>query len=137
MIVIDTSVLSAALGRKRVPAAGAEASAVAALKKLVRSKARLGLPGVVLQELLSRISDRAVFERLRVRLQGLDLLLADEEDHVLAAEIANACLRGGVAAATVDCLIAATTIRAGGRLLTTDPDFGHIARCCELELQPI
>jgi predicted nucleic acid-binding protein len=133
MIVVDTSVLSGALGRKARPR-GKEADAVEAFKKLVRSKSRLGVPGIVVQEVLSKISDRDVFERLRVRLQGLELLLADADDHVLAAEIANDCLRAGVAATTIDCLIAATTIRAGARLLTTDGDFAAIARHSSLEI---
>jgi predicted nucleic acid-binding protein len=134
VIVLDTSVLSGALGRKRTPERGAEAEAISTFKKLLRSKSRLAIPGIVLQEVLSHIPDRALFDRLRVRLQGFELLLAGVEEHALAAEIAGACLRGGVAAATVDCLIAATTIRAGGRLLTTDPDFRLIARHCDLEL---
>ncbi len=134
MIVVDTSVLSAALGRKRGRPEGPEAQAVAAFRRLVRSKAALGIPGVVVQEVLSRISNEAMFEAVRLRLGGLEVLLAGVEDHVLAAEISNGCLRAGVAAATVDCLIAATTIRAGGRLLTTDPDFGRMARTCSLEL---
>ena len=134
MIVVDTAVLSGAIGRKRARARGAEASAVAAFKTLVRSKMRLALPGIVLQEILSRVADRDLCDALRRRLQGLELLLAEEEDHVLAAEIANDCLRGGVTAATVDCLIAAITIRASAQLLTTDPDFARIARWSSLQL---
>ena len=50
MIVVDTSVLSGALGRKRVGASGAEAVAVAEFKRLVRSRRALGVPGIVYQE---------------------------------------------------------------------------------------
>ncbi len=134
MIVVDTSVLSGALGRKAVRPASVEGRALGAFKRLLRSKTRLGIPGIVMQELLSRVSDAEMFARLRVRLQGLEVLLAGEHEHVLAAEIANDCLRRGVTAATVDCLIAATTISVPGELLSTDPDFADIARCSGLRL---
>jgi len=137
MTIVDTSVLSGALERKKQPFREIEARAIVEFKRLVRSKSTIGIPGIVKQELLSCVSDPIMFEKLRVRTQGFELLLADESTHVAAAEIANACLRGGVTPATVDCLIAATAIQAGARLLTVDPDFGFIAKHCALELVPL
>jgi predicted nucleic acid-binding protein len=134
MTIVDTSVLSGSLERKKPPFREIEARAIAEFKRLVRSKSTIGIPGIVKQELLSCVSDPRTFEKLRIRTQGFELLLADESIHVTAAEIANSCLRGGVSPATVDCLIAATAIHADAKLLTVDPDFGFMAKHCSLKL---
>lgn len=65
---------------------------------------------------------------------GFDLLLADRDTYLLAARIAAMCRGSGIATTTVDCLIAAQTLAAGGRLFTLDRDFEPIARRCGLRL---
>ena len=93
------------------------------------------LPGIVLQELLSGVRSPRQFEALRRDLSLFRLLLADEGDHALAARIVNACAAAGVSVASIDALIAAITIRAGGHLLTCDSDFQRIADHTELRLR--
>jgi len=85
------------------------------------------LLGIVLQELLSGVRRPAERERLKALLDPFPMLLADRDAHLLAARISRACRAKGVAAATVDCLIAAQTIASGASLLTADQDFVRIA----------
>jgi predicted nucleic acid-binding protein len=62
--------------------------------------------------------------------------LAVAAEHDRAAQISNACRRGGITCSTVDALIAAMTISIKGDLLTTDADFQQIASVCDLSLYP-
>ncbi len=130
MIVVDTSVLSLAFRR---PTSRDLHPAALELKRLVVADEAVALPGVVLQEILSGISEKA-FTDLLGNLEGFPLLLAKAADHVLAGRIRNRCVAAGIAASAVDALIAAQTISAPGRLFTLDEDFALIALACNLEL---
>lgn len=122
MIVVDTSAWSRALRRS-----GSPQPAAILLDTLIRDGEPVALPGIVLQELLSGLRTPEAATRLARVLEPFPLLLADREHHLLAAEIANRCRARGVATTTPDTLIAATTMLAGGTLLTWDADFAHIA----------
>ena len=132
MIVLDTSVLSAAFRRRK--RTQAEPYAATLLRRLIGEDAPVGIPGIVLQELLSGIRASDQFDRLTTITRGFAILTADREHHVLAARLSNACRRTGVAATTIDCLIAAQTIAADGRLFTLDRDFRLMAPHCGLKL---
>ena len=75
MIVLDTSVLSAAFRRRRQ--SGAEARAVEALRRLLSADAPLAVPGIVLQELLAGVRTEEQFVRLRTLLEPFPLILAE------------------------------------------------------------
>jgi hypothetical protein len=107
------------------------------LRKLTREKEHLGVPGVVLQELLSGVKDLTQGERIKALMEGYPLLLATKEHHIEAANISNVCRRAGVSGATIDCLVAAQCIMLDGLLLTMDDDFKRISKCCGLRLYPI
>lgn len=94
----------------------------------------MAIPGIVLQELLSGVRTGDQFERLQAVAEGFPVLAAGRDDHVLAARISNACRTAGVSVTTIDCLIAAQTIVARGKLLTLDRDFARMAPYCGLEL---
>jgi predicted nucleic acid-binding protein len=133
LILLDTSVLSLAFRRRRrPPLAGPDMAAE--IERLIELDLPLAIPGVVIQELLSGIREAAQFRRLRRVLEGFPAIAATIVDHLAAAEIANACRAGGIAATTIDCLIAAQAVGADSSLFTLDQDFGHIASCCGLEL---
>ncbi len=132
VIVLDTSILSLAF-RRRPPDEGTPPQ-VAALRKLIADDVPLAVPGIVLQELLSGVRSREQFRKLQKAMTGFPLLLASEAHHVRAAEINNACRHRGVACSAIDALIAALTIKSGGRLFTTDGDFQRIATHCNLKL---
>lgn len=133
MILLDTSVLSRTL-RRRKP--GPDERALAAfLERLLASDVPVGLPGVVLQEILNGIRDEKAFTDLEGRLvSSFPIILATTADHVAAARLRNHCLTHGLTAATVDCLIAAVAIVGGHDLFTLDDDFRQIAKHAPLKL---
>jgi predicted nucleic acid-binding protein len=135
LIVLDTSVLSLAFRRRRgdsVPP-----PAVTELAGLIQRDEPLGVPGIVLQELLSGVRTDEQFQRLADLMAGFPLLPTRREDHLAAARISNACRRKGASASTIDCLIAAQTISMKGELFTVDRDFGEIAEHTRLSLYEI
>lgn len=132
MILVDTSVWSLAFRRRKIEAS--EPSEAQALRELIEADEEIALPGIVLQELLSGMREKAQFERLEEILAGFPLILATRESHIEAARIANACRSKGIATSAVDCLIAATAIEHNAVLLTSDRDFHKMADYCALRL---
>jgi predicted nucleic acid-binding protein len=131
VIVLDTSILSLAFRR---PQPVADSPPVTLLRKLIAGDVPLGVPGIVVQELLSGVRTERQFRTLRNALTGFPVLLATESHHFHAAEIFNSCRRHGIGCSTVDALIAALAVENGGMLFTADADFERIASCSELAL---
>jgi predicted nucleic acid-binding protein len=133
VILLDTSVVSAVLRRRRRGEREQElAGRVAAL---LDSDVVVGLPGIVFQELLSGIAERAQQERVLAAVrESFPVLLATEGDHLKAADLANWAARKGLALSTPDALIAAQTLNRRARLFTTDSDFGTLAGLAGLKL---
>jgi len=94
----------------------------------------VAIPGIVLQELLSGVRSDQQFRRLRSLLEAFPILTAERQDHILAAQISNACRRRGLSALTVDCLIAALALSRDAFLFTLDEDFTKLASICALKL---
>ena len=95
----------------------------------------LGLPGVVLQEVLSGLPSERAFRDLRAKLLGAFAIVpARVEDHLEAARLKNVCTSRGANVSGIDCLIAATTIAGGHELFTVDADFQAIRRLSNLKL---
>ena len=132
MIVLDTSLLSVAYRRPR--RTESLPRSVQRFRDLIADDAPMAIPGVVLQELLSGLKTLEGFRRVEDILSGFPLLLARRETHVEGARIRTRCRAKGIVASTVDCLIAAHAIEAGGELFTLDEDFTAIARHCGLKL---
>jgi predicted nucleic acid-binding protein len=101
---------------------------------LIEADEQIALPGIVLQEILSGIRERAQFERLEEVLAGFPVILATQKTHVEAAQISNRCRSKGIAISAVDCLIAAMAIEHNAQLLTSDTDFDYMANHCALRL---
>ncbi len=134
MIVLDTSLLSHAYRRSATTESSAE---VARLRALILDDADLVVPGIVLQELLSGVRGDATLRRLEDELASFRLLLADRETHVAAAALRSTCAAKGVAAASIDCLIAAHAVQVDAELFTLDDDFRHIATHSALRLHRV
>ena len=132
MILLDTSVLSLVFRRRR--RGEPEPQVAATLRHLVAEDAPMGVPGIVLQELLSGVRTAQEFDRLKDLMEGFPAMMARREDHVTGARIANACARKGVPTSTVDCLIAALAISRKAALFTLDTDFARMAPHCGLTL---
>ena len=135
MILVDTGVLSLAYRRRRRNEPEPRAAAV--LRRLIIDDVPLAIPGIVLQEVLSGIRAQAQFDRLRKMLESFPVVIAAEQHHIIAARIANACRGRGIAASSVDCLIAALAILNHDILFTLDEDFARMARACDLKLLSI
>ena len=135
MILLDTSVLSLAYRRRRRKAP--ESRCVTVLRRLIIDDVPLAIPGIVLQEILSGIRAQPQFDKLKRMLESFPVVVAAERHHVIAAQIANACRRKGIAASTVDCLIAALATSQRDILFTLDEDFNRIATVCDLKLLSI
>jgi predicted nucleic acid-binding protein len=132
MIVLDTSVLSRALRRKRH---SQQTDPVAAkLEIVLRENVPVTVPGIVFQEILSGVRTQEQFADLRDKLEAFPLLMASAADHVEAARLVNHCRTTGIAVTGVDALIAAMTIRIDGDLFTLDRDFARIAKSAPLKL---
>jgi predicted nucleic acid-binding protein len=133
LIVLDTSVLSLAFRRRHrgLPAAS---DTRFELERMIGEDWPLLVPGIVLQELLSGVREATEFARLRAVMGGFPVITATIADHLAAASVANACSAKGIAASSIDCLIATQTIGAGSSLFTLDEDFLRIATCCSLVL---
>ena len=133
MIHLDTSVLSAAF-RRKAPSQ-TDTTVARQLERLVGSGEAVGIPGIVLQEILSGIREPALFRRLKDDLvRGYPIVTANTGDHIMAAEIATTCREAGVAVASIDALIAALAINSRAQLFTLDADFTRIARHSALRL---
>jgi predicted nucleic acid-binding protein len=133
VILFDTSVLSRVFRRQR---SGPEERRLQGLfGELMASEAPLGLPGIVLQEVLSGIPSQKQFIDLKSKLlASFTIVPADIGDHVEAARLKNKCMSKGLNASGVDCLIAACAIVGNHELLAVDSDFAAIARFAPLSL---
>jgi predicted nucleic acid-binding protein len=133
VILFDTSILSRVFRRRRV--SPQERQLHATFEVLMQSDAALGLPGVVLQEVLSGLPSDKAFRDLRAKLLGaFTIVPASVEDHLEAARLKNLCISKGANVSGIDCLIAATAIAGGHELFTADADFQAISRLSNLKL---
>lgn len=129
-LLVDTSVWSLAFRRD---APGTEPE-VAQLKDALAGSDVVVTTGLVLQELLQGFTAPRARTQIISSFGALALIQPGREDHIAAADLRNACRRGGVQVGTVDALIAQLCIRHDLVLLSTDQDFVHAARHCSLKV---
>ena len=133
MILLDTSILSRVFRRSQL--GPAEQQLRDNVEGLMAGELPLGLPGIVLQEVLSGIRSTRQFAELEHRfLAAFAIILPRVEDHVEAARLRNKCLAGGISVSGPDCLIAVLAISGNHELFTADSDFEAIARHAPLKL---
>ena len=128
--LVDTSVWSLALRRDASP----DAPEVQALVEALAGSDVVVTTGLVLQELLQGFTGPKAATAIVERFSALALIQPDRDDHIAAAELRNKCRRSSVQLGTVDALIALLCVRHGLTLLTTDQDFTHAAKHCELKV---
>jgi hypothetical protein len=133
VIVLDTSVLSAVLRRRR--RGDAEEGLATRLASVLKSDEQVAVPGIVLQELLSGIAEQKQGERVLAAVrESFPVMLATEGDHLKAADLSNLAARKGVALSTPDALIAAQAFNRRASLFTTDDDLPKLAALAGLKL---
>lgn len=133
MILLDTSVVSAVLRRRRRgPGEHAVARKVAAL---LTNDEEVVLPGIVFQEVLSGVAERLQQEKLLASVrESFPIALATEGDHLMAADLTTQAARRGVALSIPDALIAAQAINRRAVLFTLDTDFESLVPLATLKL---
>jgi len=133
VILLDTSVLSRVFRRRRP--GPQERQLQATFETLMASDTPLGLPGIVLQEILSGLASEKHFRELRSKLLGaFTIIPASVGDHLEAARLKNFCAGKGVNVSGIDCLIAASAIAGGHELFAVDADFEAICKHSSLKL---
>ena len=133
MILLDTSVLSRVFRRRRMGPAERHVQEV--FEELMAGDRPLGLPGVVLQEVLSGVRNEKQFADLERRLlASFSIVNPGTRDHIEAARLRNKCLAVGLAASGPDCLVASLAIAGNHELFAMDDDFRGLARHAPLKL---
>jgi hypothetical protein len=133
VILFDTSVLSRVFRRKRPGTEERQLQVV--FGELMASDVPLGMPGIVLQEVLSGIRSQRQFTDLSAKLSaGFAIVSEGVPEHVEAARVKNICLGKGLNVSGIDCLIAACAVVGDHELFTVDEDFVAIARHAPLKL---
>ena len=121
-VLVDTTVWSLALRRRRTSRDPKFGAAVAELRELVREM-RAEIVGPIRQELLSGIPDQAKFENLRKDLRAFPDLPLETDDYETAAQFYTLCRRRGVQGSHIDFLICAVAKRRDLSIFTLDKDF--------------
>jgi len=126
-LLVDTSVWSLALRRK--DAATSLSTEEQKLKaELVQAihDGRVAMLGLIRQELLSGIKEKAQFDKVKAALDPYLDEPINTADHEYAARIYNECRVQGVEAGTVNILICALAVRRDWEVLSGD---GGLNRC--------
>jgi predicted nucleic acid-binding protein len=128
-VLVDTSVWSLALRRRRV-SPGPEAAELAALIR----EGLASIIGPIRQELLSGVPSDQQFQVLREYLRPFPDLPIEAHDYEEAAVFFNRCRSKGIQGSNTDFLICAVAVRYQMPILTTDDDFAHFARVLPIQL---
>lgn len=132
-VLVDTSVWSLALRRKKESLTTNERLLVTELSELIR-EGRARVIGLVRQELLSGIKTSEQYEKLRLHLRSFPDEVVDTSDHEEAAKAGNRCRAKGIVVSIVDILLCAVAIKRQWAIFTTDPDFSNYARVLPLRI---
>ena len=129
-VLVDTSVWSAALRRRKVDE---ESPVVRELRELIAEGAALMI-GPIRQEILSGIRQARQFESLRELLRPFPDVKLTTADYERAAESFTVCRRQGVQGSNTDFLICAVAERLQVAIFTSDGDFTHYSKLLPIEL---
>ena len=126
-VLVDTSVWSLALRRK-------EQNEITKQLTYLILESMIVMIGPVRQELLSGISDRAVFDNLKAKLGSFDDLPITTRDYEMAADFFNICRKNGVQGSHIDFLICAAAYNNELLIFTTDQDFLYYTKHLPIQL---
>ena len=126
-VLVDTSVWSLALRRRKAPVQATEQAACARLQDLV-ADGRAMLIGPVRQELLNGVKDGEQFERLRAALAAFPDEPLVQADYEGAAIYFNLCTGKGIQGSNTDFLICAVAVSRKLPIYTLDRDFALFQR---------
>ena len=121
-VLVDTTIWSLALRRRRANLSALDRRLVQAWKSLVRAN-EATLVGPVRQEVLSGVREESQFRGLQEKLAAFPYVEVAPDDYDRAAAFFNTCRAHGVVGTPTDMLLCAVASRLGIRLFTTDRDF--------------
>jgi predicted nucleic acid-binding protein len=122
-VLVDTSVWSLVLRRPKSDIFSHEEKAIVEdLKELIKEM-RVSIIGPVRQEILSGISDKNQFAKLKDFLRPFPDLAVETDDYEKAAEFYNICRKRGIQGSHIDFLICAIAKRYELEIFTSDKDF--------------
>jgi predicted nucleic acid-binding protein len=90
--------------------------------------------GPIRQELLSGISDKTAFEKLKEKLSSCKDLSITTQDYEMAAEYFNICRKSGIQGSHIDFLICSVANNNELFIFTTDKDFVNYAKYLPIQL---
>lgn len=128
--LVDTSVWSDALRRK----SSSISASTTILSRLIINESEIVIIGIVLQEILSGITNQKLFYEINTILSNFPYIEIKKEDYIFAAELRNILKSKGITAGAFDFLIASVAIKNNLTLVTTDNDFKYIAKHSDLKL---
>jgi len=131
--IIDTSVWSEALRRKKNTVNSSET----VVRKIIENDDEIVLLGIILQEILTGISNKKLFTEIKDILDDFVYLDITKNDYIYASELSNKCRSKGIIAGSIDFLIAGSAIRNELQLVTFDKDFVNISKHTDLKILDI
>ena len=134
-VLVDTTIWSLALRRRKGQISEMEQGLTALLGELIREN-RVRLIGPIRQEVLSGIRESAQYERLRNYLRSFPDQPIGTADYEQAALCSNQCRLRGIAGSEVDFLICAVALARKWQILTTDADFKIYAKAIPITVFP-
>ena len=133
IVLVDTTIWSLALRRRREALRSAESAVVEEWARLV-SSGEAALAGPIRQEVLSGIRSAEAFAALQEQLGNFRYLAIVPGDYDRAAGFFNECRAAGIAATAIDMLLCAIAHRHEVAIFTTDGDFAHYADLLPIRL---
>lgn len=133
MVLIDTGPLSIWFRRSAKRLNSAELRVRSEVTRLI-DEFDVPLLGLVRQELLSGIRDRAVFEEIAEALRSTPDIPLEIGDYERAAACSNQCRAHGIAPSIADMLICSVALRNEWPIFTQDNDFSRYARVLPIKL---
>ncbi len=118
-VLVDTCIWSLAL--RRIVLGSSHSNT---LRELI-SENRAYLIGPIRQEILSGISHKQQFIKLRNTLEAFPDLMIQTSDYECAAEFSNDLRQKGIQGSAIDFLICAVAHRYGMAVYTVDKDFDY------------
>lgn len=125
-LLVNTSVWSLALRRKDAGSLSPDEQKLKAELIQAIEDGRVAMLGLIRQELLSGIKEKAQFDKVKAALDSYLDEPINTADHEYAARIYNECRNEGIEAGTVDILICALAVRRSWEVLSGD---GSLNRC--------
>ena len=126
-VLIDTSIWSLALRRRRRDLNPAELKAYYEWERLVLD-GEAALIGPVRQETISGIASAREVLVVKQRLAPVLEFPMPSDLFILAADFYNTCRAAGVGPGAIDMMICAAAYSNGSAIFSSDPDFVHYAR---------